>query len=505
MSGQQPKQPAIRVRQWLSAWDEVTFDPEQWQRKPEPHFYLVSMRARDLRALAGVNRRDASEKARSEDTGVQRRHDATRSAEIRRFVSDGYPLSGMSVGQRAQADESKLRRPGWLPSAVIVNILDPSDDREDVSLSSTDAVTIEDEDEISRLIYPESWTIDWKPIGTAPIEVIDGQHRLWAFEESDDHDFELPVVAFRNLDVSWQAYLFWSVNIKPKRINASLAFDLYPLLREQSWLQAGEGAWVYRETRAQELTEALWATPENPWFRRINMLGDTGMRLQQPVTQAAFVRSLANTFVRAWHGRTTVGGLFGGMGGRSEGAGLSWTRSQQAGFLVMMWRKLEEAVAETDASWADSLRQSTDPIELPTDVDMAFASPQSLLASDQGVRPAMHVFNDLFFVHADRLKLKSFGADVVDDILDVEVVEEHAELWSDSAVGAFAEAIATQLAEYDWRNSKATGLTDEERRTKLVFRGSGGYKELRRQLLDLLRDSPDEYVADAAESVFHRT
>ena len=29
-------------------------------------------------------------------------------------------------------------------------------------------------------------------------------------------DFELPVVAFVGLDLSWQAYLFYTINIKPK-------------------------------------------------------------------------------------------------------------------------------------------------------------------------------------------------------------------------------------------------------------------------------------------------
>lgn len=36
---------------------------------------------------------------------------------------------------------------------------------------------------------------DWVPEDLPPIEVIDGQHRLWAFEEEDtlQGDFELPV------------------------------------------------------------------------------------------------------------------------------------------------------------------------------------------------------------------------------------------------------------------------------------------------------------------------
>ena len=47
--------------------------------------------------------------------------------------------------------------------------------------------------------------------------VVDGQHRLWAFDPSENLDFEIPVVAYHGLDVSWQAYLFWVINIKPKK------------------------------------------------------------------------------------------------------------------------------------------------------------------------------------------------------------------------------------------------------------------------------------------------
>ena len=82
------------------------------------------------------------------------------------------------------------------------------------------------EKDISRIILPYTeWTNSWRPSGMPPLEVIDGQHRLWAFDSADE-DFELPVVAFHGLDISWQAYLFWTINIKPKRINPSLAFDL---------------------------------------------------------------------------------------------------------------------------------------------------------------------------------------------------------------------------------------------------------------------------------------
>src|SRR6202012_1693477 len=112
--------------------------------------------------------------------------------------------------------------------------------------------------------------------GIPPIEVIDGQHRLFAFDDpdADVEDYHLPVVAFHGLDISWQAYLFWTININPKKINPSLAFDLYPLLRSEDWLDRAESHPIYRETRAQELTEILWSHPSSAWYDKINMLGE---------------------------------------------------------------------------------------------------------------------------------------------------------------------------------------------------------------------------------------
>jgi hypothetical protein len=118
-----------------------------------------------------------------------------------------------------------------------------SHQRDNASVNKFDAITISaSEGKIVDLELPLGIAeTDWKPLGLPPIEVIDGQHRLWAFDDrSEAAGFELPVVAFYGLDISWQAYLFYTINIKPKKINASLAFDRYPLLRTEDWLERFE-------------------------------------------------------------------------------------------------------------------------------------------------------------------------------------------------------------------------------------------------------------------------
>jgi DGQHR domain-containing protein len=320
--------PAIKVHQWLRGWDRVEFSSAAHRRKPLPYFYVFSLTAVELRRLCGISRRQASRVTpRAADLGIQRQHDPERSDEIAKFVEFGYPWSTLSESKRKSQEFNDLRKPGWLPTAIVINILQPTDERASEKVSPNDVVTVSSE-QSCYITLPYSQLDSWRPSIIPPMEVIDGQHRLWAFETDSDAHFELPVVAFHGLDISWQAYLFWTINIKPKRINPSLAFDLYPLLRGEDWLDR-EGHSVYRETRSQEITEALWSHPDSPWYDRINMLGER----QIPwVSQSAWIKSLMATFVRPWQGRgSNMGGLFGSRLSNDDEV-LGWNRAQQAAF-----------------------------------------------------------------------------------------------------------------------------------------------------------------------------
>lgn len=331
------------------------------------------------------------------------------------------------------------------------------------------------------------WTKDWRPSPIPPFEVIDGQHRLWAFGSESDANFELPVVGFFGLDVSWQAYLFWTINIKPKRINPSLAFDLYPLLRTEDWLDRAEGHAVYRETRSQELTEALWSHPDSPWYDRINMLGEPRSSW---VTQSAWIKSLMATFIRPWRGRgAKFGGLFGSRLKQGDEV-LGWSRAQQAAFLIYSWQALRSQIQKSNETWAKERRLATanDP-EVPLNKeDPAFYGRYSLIVTDQGVRGYLHILNDLCFSMAPKLDLRSLqiqeSASASDEkavTLALKSIEKH-------TVSKFVHKIARDLASFDWRTSAAPEISEEERRSKLVFRGSSGYKELRIQLLEHLEE-----------------
>lgn len=497
---------ALKVRQWMTDWDNLPFNPVQLQSKPKEHFYLFSMSATKLRALAGIYRRSTDDSLpRAEDLGIQRRHDPVRSEEIRRYVKGGYPWSALSAAKRENPDNDKLRKPGWLPTAVVINILEVGDQREGRRLEVDEAISVLDvaNEGVAHLTLPQVASNPQMP----PLEVIDGQHRLFAFEEGDasGDDYQLPVVAFVGLDISWQAYLFWTINIKPKKINPSLAFDLYPLLREQEWLEEGDVLHVYKESRAQELTEMLWSTPSSPWYRRINMLG--GSRKENgPVTQAAFIKTLLASMVKSWKSsRTPIGGLFGGAQYTEEG--LSWSRLQQGAFLVGAWKLMAEAIANSQAEWAESIRNAVEAHDLDDSanrnslLDKALTSQYSLLATDQGVRAFLNTVNDVCYLRNQDLKLEKWREPLDGGAVTPDAVEQTLASLSGEPVFGFLQTLAGELATFDWRASSFPGLSEDERQRKSAYRGSGGYKELRMQLLRHLADSRVEEVATAAREI----
>ena len=392
----------------------------------------------------------------------------------------------LNATQRQQSDFADLRQPGWLPTAILINILTAQDERHGDRVAEGDLVTVEPGHDTHHIVLPRSvHSGDWRYKTIPPIEVIDGQHRLWAFDQAVlDGGFELPVVAFVGLDLSWQAYLFYTINIKPKKINPSMAFDLYPLLRTWTWLEKLEGPKVYRESRAQELVDILWARSESPWYRRINMLGEPGHRGLM-VTQAGWVRSLMASFVKRWEGQAAPGGLFGGPVG-SHRTVLPWTLEQQAAFLISLGQRLRAAIEGANHEWMDHLRRQSP--HRDGDGDPAFVGRHNLLNQDQGLRAFLQVSNDVCHVAARswlREELVSVSTNP-DESRSVTLALRHFE--NRDLLTIFMDQLSQSLAAFDWRSSDAPGLTSDERLQRSAFRGSGGYRVLRETLLRHLSD-----------------
>ena len=494
--------PALKVKQWLSAWDDITWNPKEHRSEPPHYFYQFNLPAGELRRLSGVYERTTDRKTAAEDFGIQRQLNKERSTEISRFVEFGYPWSDLSRAKRSSPDFRDLRQPGWLPTSVVVNILVSGNRRRRKTINDADLINICDEDEHAATItLPHGFSnTDWKPSSIAPLEVIDGQHRLWAFDEIHLQDeYELPVVAFVGLDLSWQAYLFYIINIKPKKINASLAFDLYPLLRTEQWLEKFEGHAIYRETRSQEIVDKLWSHAQSPWYHRINMLGASGSKGLM-VTQSAWVRSLMASFVKSWEGRRVrIGGIFGAKVGEHETV-LPWTFAEQAAVIIFVGRQLQESVEHSDERWSTSLRKKGE----ADDEDLAFFGPNNLLNQDQGIRTLLQIFNDFLFFNSDFLSLEDLFTELdADDSegTDAQIDEILEYLYDAGDLSEFVGDLALTLSTYDWRASSFPDLTNSQRVLKASFRGSGGYKELRRHVLLHISKNGGSSLASDADAI----
>jgi len=472
------KIPMIKMNQWLNDWDDVNYNDEELRRKPEPVVYIFSIDARVLKKLSDVHRRKA-DKPRGEDKHVQRNLNESRIDEINAYIEGGFPWSTLSSTERMSYDNQKLKMPGFLPTAIIANIIGPHEKRNNRSIKNEDTLKIEINEKtgIATLNIPDQvFSDDWNP-DLKPIEIIDGQHRLWAFDEDDplSGNFELPVVAYYNLDRAWQAYLFYTINIKPVKINTSLGYDLYPLLRTQEWLEnSKEGLIAYRETRSQEIVEALWNYPESPWFKRINMIGESG---GPTMSQAAFIRTLSNSFFKKKNG------LF--SSNLMDNEVLPWSRNQQAAFIILLWMEFADAVSKVKREWAQMLRNEEREFkdyEVSEMWDLAFINKNSFLARDQGVRGFSTYANDFFYLIAgtsdysfDEFNyLEEEAKSITNENIDAAIkfiINEKSDIYE--LIQQFCQ-IAAQV---DWRTPSAEFTSEEERTDRMRFRGSGGYSQ----------------------------
>jgi DGQHR domain-containing protein len=115
--------------------------------------------------------------------------------------------------------------------------------------------------------------------------VIDGQHRiagLQNFSGENGSVFQVPVVVFIGADISDQAYIFATVNLKQTKVNKSLAYDLYDLESTNS-----------PEKVAHDIAVAFDRDTVSPFYGRIKRLGvATPGRTGETITQATFVEAL---------------------------------------------------------------------------------------------------------------------------------------------------------------------------------------------------------------------
>jgi len=199
-------------------------------------FYVFTINSNDLLKIAYTSPRNQDRKR-----GIQRGLDKNRLKEI---------------GQYYQS----TKEPGILPNAIIISL-----SKDSFFKDGKINICVKDQGEAF---------------------IIDGQHRLYGFlpEYANGINMDLVVSAFIDLQDDMKAYIFRTINMKQRKINPSLVYDLIPMLRKE-WVE-------FEDYRAKFFVDYLNTAENSPWRDGVAMLGGR----ERTITQASFISRLKSLF-----------------------------------------------------------------------------------------------------------------------------------------------------------------------------------------------------------------
>lgn len=214
-------------------------------------FYSCVIEAQDLLQICKFDFRKIAENGGvKEFLGIQRPLNEARVREIRKFIET---------------------EDGSFPTSIVISVEEA-------------CASISTEDGVSSLVLSPSVredtgeiVIDYDSIAT----IIDGQHRLKAFEGSKQN-WKLSVNVFVGVDEGTRAMIFSKVNLAQTKVNKSLVYDLFALDRGRS-----------PEKTCHEIVVNLNEIPSSPFFEKIKRLGSaTEGVFGETLSQATIVRGI---------------------------------------------------------------------------------------------------------------------------------------------------------------------------------------------------------------------
>lgn len=221
--------------------------------QPIGTFYLGSVDAYSLLEICKFDFRRIEERGGfKEFLGFQRKLDQKRVKEIEQYIQTVDAV---------------------FPTAVVISVDDRCAKLEADTKGQSVLKLQEFQDEENK-----DFRIDYQDIAS----IIDGQHRMKAFEEVKNLKFQINVAVFVGIDDATKAEIFSTVNLAQTKVNKSLVYDLFALRKSRS-----------PEKTCHEVVVALDGLPESPFYQKIKRLGTaTEGRFGETLSQATIVRGL---------------------------------------------------------------------------------------------------------------------------------------------------------------------------------------------------------------------
>ena len=226
--------------------------------QPVGNFFVCVMRATDLFDIAKFDIRKISESESIDDfLGIQREVSPKRLKELKQYITTTdatFPTAVIIAADERCCKFAPTSKDAATGTLTLSNYVDPNNNRNN--------------DILFRDIA----------------KIIDGQHRIKAFEDGFSKEFNLNVAIFVGADIATQAEIFSTVNLAQTKVNSSLVYDLFSLARTRS-----------PEKTAHEITILLDKRDDSPFRGMIKRLGvATNGRIGETLSQATIVRGILN-------------------------------------------------------------------------------------------------------------------------------------------------------------------------------------------------------------------
>lgn len=227
-------------------------------RQPLGDFYAFSLRADYLNRISYSYPAEAVERMEQEGSDAR----------------GGYSILGSQRAEkRSRLDEiaSFIRTTdATFPNAIILGVNYDRDGRYVEEESERWTVTGEG----------ERWTLRIPSLKVQSASIIDGQHRLHAFDrlpaDALERSMELLCVAFLELPTPYHAYVFATINFNQKRVSRSDAYEMFGFDVDER-----QPRFWSPETLAVYLTRLLNTERESPLYRCILPTADSAKLFEE--------------------------------------------------------------------------------------------------------------------------------------------------------------------------------------------------------------------------------
>ena len=236
--------------------------------QPIGDFFVCSMSWKVLQEIALNNPRmlvSKNDAGFEEYRGIQREISEARRKDLMDYVKSPYAT---------------------FPTSIIINFPYEFIDLRPFTIKLKDAPEIEKYNNASAVSINDEIQLDSYilifPIRNGIAQIIDGQHRLSAFQNfGQDYVFDLPVTIFMDQTLERQAEVFSVINGKQTRVSPSLVFDLFGITEKPTPYKV-----------ANDLVKMLNESSLSPLNNLIKILGKANDFYKGVVTQSTVAQNI---------------------------------------------------------------------------------------------------------------------------------------------------------------------------------------------------------------------